>query len=258
MSSSHEVNHTIDIYTVYPDLPDWVFDVFATYLFILGTITLPLNGFFLYLFYKTPKLRTDFNLLLFNLVVAETGIGIFGIITDFVATARHGWDMGKDFCIFTGFALTLFGMASVNNLLNIALFRWAVYIFEARHISASQLARGLVWLNWCWSLMFAVPPLVGWGQYLPEVNGMSCAPAWRASEGTLDYFNIISYNIFLIGLGFFIPVIIIFSTSLNLYMKLNKDVRSIVCDSVRAAACKESFLETLYLNFDYQFSNKII
>ena len=34
-------------------------------------------------------MRTDFNLLLFNLVVAETGIAIFGIITDFVATARY-------------------------------------------------------------------------------------------------------------------------------------------------------------------------
>ena len=39
------------------------------------------------------KLRTDFNLLLFNLVVAETGIAIFGIITDFVATARYIYDI---------------------------------------------------------------------------------------------------------------------------------------------------------------------
>ena len=38
------------------------------------------------------KLRTDFNLLLFNLVVAETGIAVFGIITDFVATARYIYD----------------------------------------------------------------------------------------------------------------------------------------------------------------------
>ena len=46
-----------------------------------------------------------------NLVLGEFLISVFGIPVDFVASAQHGWKMGKEFCIATGFILTLLGMS---------------------------------------------------------------------------------------------------------------------------------------------------
>ena len=37
--------------------------------------------------------------------------------------------------------------------------------------------------SWLWSITLALPPILGWGSFAPEVNGMSCAPSWtRVSE----------------------------------------------------------------------------
>ena len=48
----------------------------------------------------------------------------------------------------------------------------------------------------------ALPPIVGWGAYSIEDNGMSCAPTWKDPE---DY----PYNLYLFIAGFFFPLLII-------------------------------------------------
>ena len=40
---------------------------------------------------------------------------------------RNGWDMGTKMCDLTGFLLTMFGMAAINNLTGICLFRYYVF-----------------------------------------------------------------------------------------------------------------------------------
>ena len=39
---------------------------------------------------------------------------------------RRGWDMGSELCQATGFLLTFLGMASINNLVAISVFRYLV------------------------------------------------------------------------------------------------------------------------------------
>ena len=36
----------------------------------------------------------------------------------------------------------------------------------------------VIFVSWVLSLLLALPPLLGWGSYTPELNGMSCAPSW--------------------------------------------------------------------------------
>ena len=40
--------------------------------------------------------------------------------------SRHGWDLGHEVCQVTGFLLTFLGMASINNLVAISIFRYLV------------------------------------------------------------------------------------------------------------------------------------
>ena len=39
---------------------------------------------------------------------------------------RRGWDMGSELCQATGFLLTFLGIASINNLVAISVFRYLV------------------------------------------------------------------------------------------------------------------------------------
>ena len=56
------------------------------------------------------QIRTPFNYVLMNMVIAELGIASYGLPVDFVASINFGWKGGKELCQATGFLLTTFGM----------------------------------------------------------------------------------------------------------------------------------------------------
>jgi hypothetical protein len=58
--------------------------------------------------------RTPFNYLLMNLILAETIIAGYGIPIDSIATFQHGWKMGKEVCLATGFILTTTGLTNLQ------------------------------------------------------------------------------------------------------------------------------------------------
>ena len=52
---------------------------------------------------------------------------------------RRGWDMGADLCQATGFLLTFLGIASINNLVAISVFRYLViYYANVRGVVVSD------------------------------------------------------------------------------------------------------------------------
>ena len=57
--------------------------------------------------------------------------------------------------------------------------------------------------------------MLGWGRYVIENNGMSCAPAWEDEQ---DF----GYNITLFVLGFFCPLAIIITTGVRILFLVRK------------------------------------
>ena len=91
------------------------------WIFPLKILTTWSHGFFQYLnknldwntfFSSFLQIRTPFNYLLMNLVLAETLIAVFGLPIDFLASYYYGWKMGKSVCILTGFILSTSGKFS--------------------------------------------------------------------------------------------------------------------------------------------------
>ena len=76
---------------------------------------------------------------------------------------------------------------------------------------------GLILLSWSYSLLLALPPLLGWGKFVIEVNGMSCAPSWTDKSDR-------GYNIALFLLGFFLPLGIIIITGVRI-LSIVREVR---------------------------------
>ena len=85
-----------------------------------------------------------------------------------------------------------------------------------------------------YSLALAVPPLVGWGRFTPEVSGQSCAPDWREAED-------VPYNVFLFTAGFFLPLSVIMVSSLTVARILRQSTRSIVSTQVKTAAVRRQY-----------------
>ena len=52
-----------------------------------------------------------------NMIFAETLIAMFGIPIDTVATYQHGWKLGKNLCLATGFLLTTLGWCKMPDFI---------------------------------------------------------------------------------------------------------------------------------------------
>ena len=56
---------------------------------------------------------------------------------------------------------------------------------------------------WFYSLALSLPPLFGWGRYVPELSGLGCAPDWHSEKSSKGYI------VWILIFGFSIPTIII-------------------------------------------------
>ena len=93
-------------------------------------------------------------------------------------------------------------------------------------------------LSLVWSLTMSLPPLLGWGRYVIENNGMSCAPAW---EEPPDF----GYNITLFVLGFFFPLAIIITTGVKILFLIRKHLSAMSSQLGESAKKKEEKLSEM-------------
>ena len=49
---------------------------------------------------------------------------------------------------------------------------YTIFQGKMRYLTLRQRAVTMVGCSWVWSVSLSLPPLIGWGQYLPEGNGM--------------------------------------------------------------------------------------
>ena len=127
-------------------------------------------------------------------------------------------------------------MNTMSSLMCISVFRWIV-MYDQRYSSSSHTGSTvtlMILFSWTYSLALAVPPILGWGRFTPEVSGQSCAPNWREPED-------VPYNVFLFTAGFFLPLTVITVTSLTVARILRRTTRSIVSTEIKAAAVRRQY-----------------
>ena len=80
----------------------------------------------------------------------------------------------------------IFGLMSINTMAMIAIDRYNVIakpIRAARGLTYRK-AFSMIVLVWVWSIVWSLPPLFGWGAYIPEGFQTSC---------TFDYLTRTAY-----------------------------------------------------------------
>ncbi|XP_015277145.1 PREDICTED: pinopsin-like [Gekko japonicus] len=205
------------------DGPQWPHQasrsVYTSVAVLMGAVTISAslaNGLVIAVSVRFKKLRSPLNYILVNLATADLLVTFFGSTISFANNAVGFFVFGKTVCRFEGFMVSLTGIVGLWSLAILAFERYLVickpvggFQFQQRHAVIGCL------YTWVWSLVWTVPPLLGWSSYVPEGLGTSCGPNWYMG-GT----NNNSYIMALFVMCFALPLGMIIFSYANLLLTL--------------------------------------
>ncbi|KAG7524806.1 vertebrate ancient opsin-like [Solea senegalensis] len=150
-------------------------------------------------------LRSPINLLLMNISISDLLVCVLGTPFSFAASTQGRWLIGKAGCVWYGFANSLFGIVSLISLAVLSYERYTTMVVpaEADPSNYRKICLGII-LSWVYSLIWTMPPLLGWSHYGPEGPGTTCSVNWMARTA-----NNISYIICLFVFCLIIPFLVI-------------------------------------------------
>ncbi|XP_049448245.1 pinopsin-like [Epinephelus fuscoguttatus] len=152
------------------------------FILVLGFIG---NFLVLLVFSRFPGLVTPVNLLLVNISASDMLVCIFGTPLSFAASVRGRWLTGSYGCRWYGFSNAFFGIVSLVSLSLLSFERYTVVLRSTQSDSSQYCrARLAVAASWLYSLVWTLPPLLGWSSYGPEGPGTTCSVQWHQRSAT--------------------------------------------------------------------------
>ncbi|XP_051846511.1 opsin-3-like [Antechinus flavipes] len=153
--------------------------VFLGIILILGFIN---NFIVLILFCKFKVLRNPVNMLLLNISISDMLVCLSGTTLSFASSIRGRWIGGYHGCRWYGFANSCFGIVSLISLAILSYERYRTLTLCPRQGADYQKALLAVAGSWLYSLIWTVPPLIGWSSYGTEGAGTSCSVHWTSKS----------------------------------------------------------------------------
>lgn len=175
----------------------------SIYMFCLTLAGVLENGAVIYVYLVRANLRNTTNSLVTFLSVCNFLISSLAIPFVGAAAMAKTWLFGQIGCEFHGFIVTGLGLTQIGILSVISLERYLIIVRRSNRYTVKCY---IVVLSICviYGFSCALFPLVGWNSYRLEAAQLSCAIDWKKRN-----FNHISYCVFLLVVGLFIPLVII-------------------------------------------------
>uniref|UniRef100_W5K8N9 Teleost multiple tissue opsin 2b n=1 Tax=Astyanax mexicanus TaxID=7994 RepID=W5K8N9_ASTMX len=154
------------------------FIALSVFLGLIMTFGFLNNLVVLVLFCKFKTLRTPVNMLLLNISVSDMLVCTCGTTLSFASSIHGRWLLGRQGCMWYGFINSCFGIVSLISLVILSYDRYStltVYNKKGPDYRKPLLAVGGSWL---YSVVWTVPPLLGWSSYGLEGAGTSCSVSW--------------------------------------------------------------------------------
>ncbi|XP_070839414.1 pinopsin-like [Chaetodon trifascialis] len=143
------------------------------------------NFLVLLVFSRFPQLQSPVNLLLVNISASDMLVCLFGTPLSFAASVRGRWLTGSYGCRWYGFANALFGIVSLVSLSLLSVERYSVVLHPTQSDSSQyRRARFAIAASWLYSLVWTLPPLLGWSSYGLEGPGTICSVQWQQRSTT--------------------------------------------------------------------------
>ncbi|XP_028157551.1 visual pigment-like receptor peropsin isoform X1 [Ostrinia furnacalis] len=177
-------------------------------LILFGVFGVLLNGWLFATFIHSHLLIFKSHILVLNLCSASLGRNLLGFPFSGSSAIAKRWLFGPSCCQLFAFLNQFFGVFQMAALFSIVLERYLQARFYRREKSLYfRWYWTLVGVCWLSSVIFATPPLFGYGVYSCDTTGTSCTFLWPSLQaGTRQ----IGYSIPYVILCGVVPVIAIF------------------------------------------------
>ncbi|XP_068036387.1 pinopsin-like [Anomalospiza imberbis] len=140
------------------------------------------NLIVLILFCKFKILRNPVNMLLLNISVSDMLVCVSGTTLSFASNIRGKWIGGDHACRWYGFVNSCFGVVSLISLAVLSYERYSTLTLCHKRSNDFRKALLAVGVSWIYSLVWTVPPLLGWSSYGVEGAGTSCSVRWSSES----------------------------------------------------------------------------
>ncbi|XP_017553679.1 opsin 7, group member b isoform X1 [Pygocentrus nattereri] len=175
---------------------------------IFGVFSLMGNTILLLVAYRKKSSLKPAEFFIVNLSISDLGMTISLFPLAIPSAFSHRWLFTETICSYYAFCGVLFGLCSLSNLTVLSSVCWfKVCCPNYGNKFSSSHALLLVVGVWCYSAIFAVGPLSGWGQYGSEPYGTACCIDWYAPYHSQPA---MSYIICLFFFCYIVPCTIIF------------------------------------------------
>ncbi|XP_022128453.2 visual pigment-like receptor peropsin [Pieris rapae] len=154
-------------------------------LICLGVFGMLLNSWLFATFIHSHLLTSKSHLLVLNLCTASLGRNLLGFPFAASSALAKRWLFGPDACQLFAFLNQFYGIFQMTSLFSLVLERYIL----ARHTRRERMLCfryywSLVALTWVNSLVFAIPPLFGYGIYSCDTTGTACMYLWPSSRAS--------------------------------------------------------------------------
>eukprot|EP00914_Ancora_sagittata_P000290 GHVO01000807.1.p1 GENE.GHVO01000807.1~~GHVO01000807.1.p1 ORF type:complete len:387 (+),score=24.43 GHVO01000807.1:235-1395(+) len=167
------------------------------------------------------RMRTVTNYFLVNLAAADLMITILNTLFNFVYMLYSSWPFGLIYCKLTQFTSICTIAASVFTFMAIAIDRYMAIIHPLKPRMGAGTILGLIVIIWITSIAVALPTLIVAETftitYLVSGDRTICLLNWPDGPGNSSD---LAYNIFLMLVTYFIPLLILGVTYLKVGISL--------------------------------------
>ncbi|XP_070535917.1 5-hydroxytryptamine receptor 1B-like [Ptychodera flava] len=189
-------------------------------IWIIVSVSLATNSMVLVILIKKPKLRTVSNLLVFNLTITDLALCIATAPFVTAAVLVDDWKFGNVLCQVVAFSSLWCLCALLWTIFVISLNRFYMIVHAQNYAAkfTKQRAKTSICLLWIVSMVTAVPPLIGWGEYSYDRGKSICFLNARVD---------VSYTIFYITVSTFLPFIFMVYCYWNIFLVVRQNSRRI-------------------------------
>ena len=183
-----------------------IYIMYATVMFLVLTVGFLGNILSFFIFRYPEHRKKVINPLMINLAVADILIIVL-VYPALVTTNLLGKPLqeGSLACMWSSFANGSAGITSIATLAAMSGVMHHAIKQSLPHPNISSCHMNLlIAATWLYGMLLNLPPVIGWNKAVPGKAGFSCAPDWTSSDPWA-----ITYVIFLMGFGFFLPLLMI-------------------------------------------------
>ncbi len=160
--------------------------------------------------YKFAYMRSISSYLVANLAVIDFGLSFLILPTVAATIANQHWMLNEALCVSAGCIDTLLTNAQVMALLAIGVNRYMAMLHPQWYHShkSKRLFIGFLIGGWLYSVLWTIPPFLGWGRYSYAKGTLFCGVSWNETPYFAISHLVVSYVMpSLTGLYFYIGVV---------------------------------------------------